>query len=113
MITIEDYSRTHSEIWALLETKAPLARPPWALILAEVSLQTGVSVADMKGPRKFRYMARARQLYYWRAHMAGIPFAQIGRGCGDRDHTTVMSGIKVIEAVRRGEKKPIYDAELQ
>lgn len=95
-----------NELWGP-KTKATLS----ALIL-RVSEQTDVPIDTLKGPRREKHIARARQLFMYRAHKRGFSTPQVGRFLGDRDHTTVLCGIRRIEAVKRGEVQPVYEAEL-
>jgi chromosomal replication initiator protein len=67
-----------------------------------VSEELGVSVNELLSDRTARYVARPRQIAMWaasRATRASLP--AIGRDIGDRDHTTVMHGIRTIERLRR------------
>lgn len=71
------------------------APPKLMQLLRAVSLSTGVSVLDLRSPRRFHRIVRARMIYYALARKLtarGTP--QIGQVCGGRDHSTVMHGLR-------------------
>lgn len=64
-------------------------------ILFEVAEQHGVPVSNIIGPRRFGPIVRARIEFYFRATSeTKLSLPQIGRRCGKRDHTTVLSGVR-------------------
>lgn len=58
-------------------------------ILAEVSQETGVEVADLIGPKRRALFVQARSFFAQRARAAGYAFVDIGEALG-RSHSTVM-----------------------
>ncbi len=69
--------------------------PAIAEIIAEVARETGLTVAMLVGDRRSRPIVAARHLAYWRvARETGASLAAIGRAFGDRDHTTIIHGIR-------------------
>jgi chromosomal replication initiator protein len=83
-------------------------------ILQAVADEHGVSVSDLTGPRqgqwiavpRFDAMARLRALHIAPGkHRFSLPM--IGRFLGDRDHTTVIAGLRKAEK-RFGPIAPIY-----
>lgn len=77
-----------------------------AEIIAEVAKETGLTVAMLVGDRRSRPIVAARHLAYWRvARETGASLAAIGRAFGDRDHTTIIHGIRKHE-LRSGLKSP-------
>lgn len=60
----------------------------------------GLDLADMISLRKHKNVVRARQVAYWlcKRHTA-LSMPQIGRHLGGRDHTTVLHGCRVIDAL--------------
>ena len=70
-------------------------------IAIAVSAETGIPKAMIYGKSRRRNVAEARQLVMYIAHLRGLSTTLIGM-CLDRDHTTVMHGIKA-EKARRGE----------
>lgn len=53
---------------------------------------------DVKSPRRAVPIVEARQMFYWFArYYTGFSFPAIGMFCGDKDHTTVIHGIKKID----------------
>jgi len=60
---------------------------------------TGVQKVDLFSVRRQKPICEARQLFYWLARKytcASLP--SIGRRCGFKDHSTVASGIRKIDA---------------
>jgi len=78
--------------------KGPLPRVrTMARILAEVSEETGISVAAMKGPSRYRIIVYPRQEAMWRMVNEGRwSLPQIGRFF-NRDHTTVIWAFRQVE----------------
>lgn len=74
-------------------------------IIQEVALKHGVSIADIKGPRRHALIVKARQEFFYRArHETAQSYPQISRFCGNRDHTSAMWSVRQHEARLRGEK---------
>lgn len=74
---------------------------PWPMSIAEIQAATadafGIKVGEMKSHR--RAAARARQVaMYLARELTPASYPQIGRMFGNRDHTTVSYGCRVIEA---------------
>lgn len=60
-----------------------------------VAFVHGVKVEDIDGPRRYQELVRARQhVFYELRARTNLSSTQIGRLCGNRDHTTVLHGIK-------------------
>lgn len=60
-----------------------------------------VSLSELRSPRRDREVSMARQaIYYWAWRVTGLSSAQIGRRMGNRDHTTVLYGIKTYRRKR-------------
>lgn len=77
-----------------------------AEIIAEVAKETGLTVAMIVGDRRSRPIVAARHMAHWRvARETGASLAAIGRAFGDRDHTTIIHGIRKHE-LRNGLKFP-------
>lgn len=77
-----------------------------AEIIAEVARESGFTVAMLVGDRRSRPIVAARHMAYWRvARETGASLAAIGRAFGDRDHTTIIHGIRKHE-MRNGLKSP-------
>jgi len=67
-------------------------------ILSVVSNQYGISIEDIKGRGRQKDKARARHIsIYLVKAMTDIPLSNIAKFFDDRDHTTIMSSIDVIE----------------
>lgn len=78
-----------------------------AEILLHVSAQTGLSIDDLKGPRRTKQIAPYRQMaYYLSSKMTAMSYPQIGRLIGGRDHSTIIHGCEQCEI--RMERDPEY-----
>jgi chromosomal replication initiator protein len=66
-----------------------------AKIIAEVARTTGMTPKMIIGQMRSRAVVVVRQLAYWRAaRETGASLTAIGRAFGDRDHTTILHGIR-------------------
>lgn len=58
---------------------------------------TGITFEALIGPRRFGQLAEARQVAMYVARkMTDKSYPQLGRSFGNRDHTTIMHGVKLI-----------------
>lgn len=74
-------------------------RPSIRQILAEVALQTGFTVDEIKSARRAKALCMARHFVFWRAKTETLlSLPEIGRRVGHRDHTTVLHGIRRFDA---------------
>ena len=70
-------------------------------IIHEVAAQHGLTMADLIGPARQKIPSRARFAAYAvireRVMIKGVPasYPQIGKWFGNRDHTSVLHGVKV------------------
>ena len=72
-----------------------------ARILNLVAAATGVSVTALRGPRSDRQAAHPRFAVMWLARkITRLSLPQIGRELGDRDHTTIISGLRRANEMR-------------
>ena len=115
MMTASEYTKKHSETGALIEklmfrTK-PSIKSSVESIIQDVSLETGVPVEDIKSYSRLRPKARARQIVMYRAKKIGHSLTLIGYML-NRDHTSVLHGVRLIKRVRAGEVPAVFDAEL-
>lgn len=77
----------------------PQRRPLLREILRAVEAETGVGIKDLTSKSRRRHIVRARWLYFWCSrHVTGRSLPAIGRACGGRDHSTVLNGIRRINA---------------
>lgn len=69
-------------------------------VVEAVSGVTGFAPADIVGPRRQRELVRARQIamYFTKTYCRHLSFPEIGRRMGARDHTTILHGVRKIEA---------------
>ncbi|WP_342643467.1 helix-turn-helix domain-containing protein [Rhodoligotrophos ferricapiens] len=72
---------------------------PHQKILHAVAEVTGVTVGEMKGPRRHPHIVRARQIAMWfiRNHSPHLSYPKIGQLLGGKDHTTIMRSVQVID----------------
>ena len=68
-------------------------------LVAEASKHTGCTVDEILGYSRKRQIARARQWVMWRARKDGLTYGQIAHAL-NRDHTTIIHGVKTIEALQ-------------
>lgn len=62
----------------------------------------GVTLADLRSPRRNGASMRARlAVYYWARRMTSLSYPAIGRLLGGRDHTTVMRGVFIYQVKRQ------------
>jgi chromosomal replication initiator protein len=72
---------------------SPPPRPTMASILCAVAERYGVSVEDLKGPRRYRnFVIPRHEAMYEMVERRLWSLPQIGRFMGGRDHTTVLNG---------------------
>lgn len=83
---------------ALAEAKQLVNGSPRLMaILDDVSHVYRVGKLDIMGHSRFRSIVEARMAFYWVAKKLTIRgYLYIGRFLGDRDHTTIMHGIKCV-----------------
>ena len=69
-----------------------------ATIIAAVAQEFGVTELDMRSARRAATVVRARHVaMYLARHMTLRSFPEIARLLGDRDHTSVMYGVKAAD----------------
>lgn len=81
---------------------APLS--PARIIINQVAKKHGVTVADIRSPRRDKKTVRARhEAAYRMRHETEMSLPMIGKAIGDRDHTTVLFSVRKFEASLKGE----------
>lgn len=80
---------------------------PISEIVAEVATHLGVTPDELLSPSRNRVMVRGRQYVMWKARQEGHTLAQIARKT-KRHHTTVMSGISVMQRIMSG-RRPVLE----
>lgn len=63
-------------------------------ILKDISKRRSVSVRDLLGKSRKQPIARARQEAYFLMREAGMSFPVIGKRMGDRNHSTIIYGVR-------------------
>ena len=67
----------------------------WKKIARQVALKHGCNIKEMRSIRRDKMIVAARHEAFWRCHKElCMSLPQIGRVFGDRDHTTVLHGIR-------------------
>jgi len=81
-----------------------------ALIIAEVSSRSGLTVERLLGRSKAKPVADRRLVAYWLTRqLTELSLAEIGK-CFGRDHSSVVSGINRVS--RWLKEKPMFAAEV-
>src|SRR5262249_34915259 len=71
-----------------------------ATISKAVSAHYGVTRLELCSQRRLAKIARPRQVAFWLCrHLTSRSYPEIGRRFGDKDHTTVLHGVRKMEAV--------------
>lgn len=85
-----------------------MARPTLSDLIEAASQISMYSPADIKGPRRWRPLARVRFAIIWLAYDNGngpLSLTDIGRRMGERDHATICYGRDAArELIDRGDK---------
>jgi hypothetical protein len=83
-----------------LDTAEPAVVAPasYRQVISLVCALYGVTMPDLVGPSRSASVALPRMIAFWvmRNHIK-MTLPDIGRRLGDRDHTTVMSGLRKID----------------
>ena len=69
-------------------------------IIRDASVLTGIPVPDIIGHKRTKEFVRVRQAVMWEARRQGYSLPQIGRAL-NRDHTTVIHGLRQVERRRQ------------
>ena len=101
-----------------LATNAALLRQPiaWKRIVEEICIKHQVSRAELlSAQRSVRIVAARHEAMYRMKTETTMSLPQIGRRLGNRDHTTVLHGVRRYEAKLRGEvyRQPTYGKALE
>lgn len=77
------------------EGEVPVARMNDILVVVgeHFNLSRPILIGDQRAPN----IVRPRHIAYYLMRMAGYSFPNIGKACGNRDHTTILSGAGKIE----------------
>lgn len=68
--------------------------PAWKHIIREVAAKHHLTVEELVGPRRYGYLITARLDAYHRLREHGYSLTQIAYRMGNRDHTTVLAGLR-------------------
>lgn len=76
-------------------------KPASKQILTEVCRQFGRTEAEMFGYSRMKHIVNARHFAMWRmSKETEMSSVEIGQFFGGRDHTTVLSAVKKLDAMR-------------
>lgn len=82
-------------------------------IQRKVADHYNIRFADLIGPKRSRPIARPRQIaMYLAKQLTTRSLPEIGRRFGGRDHTTIMHGVRVIEAMQAKDHQMAEDLKL-
>ena len=70
--------------------------------VTEALMEHGRTWAEMRSPSRIGYIVAARHEIMWILYDCGLSLLSIGRLL-DRDHTSVLHGVRVYDAMLRGE----------
>ncbi|MFY0735641.1 helix-turn-helix domain-containing protein [Aurantimonas sp. NFXS3] len=85
-------------------------RPALRRILERVAKAYEVKPKEILGPSRDRKIALPRHaFFYWARRLTSKSLPQIGRFCGDRDHTTVLHGVRAYPGKRREMGRHVRD----
>ncbi len=75
-------------------------------VLAAVAERFNLNIANLKGPKRDRALALPRQvaMHVLRVDVE-LPFMEIGKNLGGRDHTTIMHGVEKISTLLSTDEK--------
>lgn len=95
-------SEKRSEIAYQLEGMVLPSGPDVRQVILTVCDVTGTSLAEFLGPRRSRNLAWPRKLGYYVLKRArpDLSLPSIGKALGNRDHTTVLHGLRSFERLR-------------
>ena len=93
------HSVHNATILTLSELHSSYDGPPLNSIIQAVRLVTGIRLVDFVSPRRQPQFCDARAVYYHLARtLTPRSFPEIGRRCGNRDHSTVVHGFNKVAA---------------
>ena len=96
--TLQEMRCRHRRELAAYSQRATLTRGHVARqIIAEIADEHGIRFVDLTGPRRFKALIGPRFTAYFELYQAGYSLKQIGGYFRDRDHTTILHGIRRYE----------------
>ncbi len=107
-ITLEKAQDALSDILRASDRKVTVEE-----IQRKVAEHFNIRMSDMIGPKRQRSIARPRQVaMYLSKALTTRSLPDIGRRFGGRDHTTVMHGVRRIEALKASDTQLAEDLEM-
>lgn len=80
----------------------PDSKPTWREVMMFIQAKFDMSEAQICGnSRSAQYNEPRRSLWALARDVLGMSLPQIGRRSGDKDHTTVLHGLRKLEGARR------------
>lgn len=65
-----------------------------AVTISNVAAKYKLNIPMLLGDQRTASVIEARRELYWLLHQQGLSYSAIGRAVGNRDHTTILSGIR-------------------
>lgn len=97
---------------ALRDLIPPDEPPSQNKIIAAAAEAFGITVPDIKSPRRTKQLALARQVaMYLLRNRLSLSLKEIGNSLGGKDHTTVMHAIEKVERLKAAD--PSFGARLE
>ncbi|MGE8129042.1 helix-turn-helix domain-containing protein [Methylobacterium sp. NPDC080182] len=76
------------------------ASHPMVRLMSRVARATGITVTDIRSDRRQANVVKARQILFYVARtLTTYSLPEIGRRSGGKDHTTVLHGVRRVQAV--------------
>lgn len=89
----------HKRDWLIVATSVQVGRVRIAEIKNRIAARHGITIDEMESTSRDTRFARARQEVMYFAHaLSAQSLPAIGRALGDRDHTTVLHGVRAFAA---------------
>jgi len=73
----------------------PIPVPRWKQIVIEVAEREKILIGDLMVDNREKHVVAARgEIFYRMRHECGLSYPEIGKRMGNRDHSTVIWGVK-------------------
>lgn len=96
-----DAGDTQTEVAQEAEALAVKVKPRMIEIIRVVARHNSITVEDIKSPKRNRNIAWPRQMAAALCReMTTCSYPEIGRAFGDRDHTTILFGVRKVASLR-------------
>jgi hypothetical protein len=111
-LSAKAFAEAHAILDPLATYDQPAVPSPAMMIKREVCREWGIMYGDIVGPRRFVAISCARHVAMWlEKQTTEHSLPHIGRQFGDRDHSTVLHGVRVTAA--RMAADPAFRARVE